>query len=215
MTTIIPPGRIMPEESDYITSVVKTTKPQIVLESGTGSGGGSTLSIVRGLLENKSGVLHTFEPYRSFYDGARQYYEASEFASFIKLYNRDFNEFVNNLDNQSIEGWGAAEIVWSSIDLMFLDGGDEAENGQWKLSPEYLNSHPEESENFKAFKTIEQRCKIGMNLMCHDWITGRGSFIRKYLENKNYVGWKMVKFINSVEESGHQIGMCHLVRMGK
>jgi len=202
----------MPEEMDYIANIVKTTKPQIVLESGTGSGGGSTLSIVKGLLENKSGVLHTFEPYKSFYDRAGQYYEASEFAPFIKLYNRDFNEFINNLDNQPTSGWGMTDIVWPLIDLMFLDGGDEREDGQWKLTPEYLNSHPEESENFKAFKTIEQKCKIGMNLMCHDWITGRGSFIRKHLENKNYTGWKVVKFIDSVEESRHQIGMCHLVR---
>lgn len=188
----VPLGQMCQEEREYLFNVVKILKPQLVLESGTWKGGGSTLCIVRGLFENKNGMLHTFETHKLFYEEARRYYETSEdFSTHIKLYNQDFIAFVERLTE------------WSSTDLILLDGGDETPDGQFKLS---MNMYPENSENLKSFKIIEQKCKTGTHVLLHDWTTGRGSFIRTYLEDKNYSGWKLVHLVSS------QVGLAHIVK---
>ena len=56
----IPSGQMTDNEKQYIYNLVKNINSKLSLESGTWYGGGSTLSLAKGLYETK-GILHTFE----------------------------------------------------------------------------------------------------------------------------------------------------------
>lgn len=101
------------------------------------------------------------------------------------------------------------EVIDQSIidktSLFFMDGGDENEHGQLKLP---ANMYPQHSENLAAFKILEKRIKSGTHVLCHDWLVqgGRGTFIKWYLDNNDWDGWKL----HFVENS---YGMSHLIKL--
>ncbi len=192
-----PPGQLSQEEKNYLTSVVLHIKPNIVLESGTWFGGGSTLSLVHGLYKNKKGILHTVEEVVGFFQVASNYYVNSKYSSFIKLYNDSFISVINNMN-------------LSEVDLFFLDGGDETPEGQHKLPiSEYINNY-DVSENVQSFKIIEKQIKPNTHLILHDWNIphGRGNFIKRYLEKENKMKhYKLQCCLNTTT------GLAHLIKI--
>jgi hypothetical protein len=170
----IPPGQMSENEREYIYNTVKKINSKLSIESGTWYGGGSTLSITKGMYETK-GVLHTFEEHYDFYKVAKEFYDNSIYANNIKLYNSSFIKGISELSDEFLK----------SVDLILLDGGDESPDGNHKLNvSSYLNDY-NISENVQSFKLLENKISIGCNLLLHDWsiIEGRGNFIKRYLES--------------------------------
>lgn len=189
----IPAGQLSTTERDYLFNIVVSTKPNLIIESGTWMGGGSTLSLVKGLFENKMGKLHTYESHTPFWNIASNFYENSEYKPYISLFNKDFVESMKeySFDDNKV--------------VIFLDGGDETPDGAPKLP---LEMYPEASENLQSFKILEPKIKSGTNVMLHDWTVdnGRGTFIKKYLEKTNFDGWQVVNVVNATT------GLAHLIR---
>lgn len=196
-TNTIPPGQLSIEERKYLKNVVTTFKPNLLLESGTWFGGGSTLSLVEGLYENKKGILHTVEEVTGYYTVANNFYKNSKYLDFIKLHNSSFISFINTID-------------LSEIDLIFLDGGDEAPDGKHKLElKEYLKDY-NCSENVQSFKIIEERIKPNTHVILHDWndVQGRGNFVKRYLEKEDKM--KYFKIHNCLNIT---TGLMHLIKI--
>ncbi len=192
------PGQLNGSERFYLQSLVERIKPEIVIENGTWYGGGSTLFLVKGLCNNQKGVLYTYETHKPFFDVANNFYghcgNPNNYTPFIKLFNADFNTSMVELDQEIID----------KTSIFFMDGGDENEHGHLKLPKEM---YPEHSENLGAFKIIEKRIKSGTHVLCHDWLVegGRGTFIKWYLDNKKWDGWKLLYLETSY-------GMAHLIK---
>lgn len=192
-----PEGQLSQEERKYLTNVVLDIKPNIILESGTWFGGGSTLSLVDGLYQNKRGILHTVEEVLGFFEVANNYYLNSKYLNFIKLYNSSFISVINNMN-------------LSDVNLIFLDGGDETPDGQTKLPlSEYINDY-NVSENVQSFKIIEEKIKSNTHIILHDWNVkeGRGNFVKRYLEKENKIKhYKMHSCLNNTT------GLAHLIKI--
>ena len=88
----------------FLQMISKMIQPRYVLEIGTFTGF-SALCLAQGL--TRDGVLHTIEIRDEDADTARKYFEASEFASKIKLHVGDAKEILKKLS----EPW----------DLVFID----------------------------------------------------------------------------------------------
>lgn len=192
-----PPGQLSIEERNYLKNAVITFKPNLIIESGTWFGGGSTLSLVEGLYKNKKGILHTVEEVTGYYNIANNFYKNSKYLNFIKLYNSSFVSFINNID-------------LSQVDFIFLDGGDETPEGTHKLElKEYLNDY-NCSENVQSFKIIEQKIKPNTHIILHDWnhMHGRGNFVKRYLEKEDKM--KYFKLHNCLNFT---TGLAHLIKL--
>ena len=195
----IPDGQMSENERNYITDVVKKLNPKISIESGTWYGGGSTLSIVKGLL-NTDGVLYTYEEHFDFYDVAKNFYKNSEYVDNIQLFNLSFITGIDEFDDKFYE----------SIDFVLLDGGDELPNGDHKLDVnEYFDEY-NKSENVQSFKILENKIKIGCHLLLHDWSVdiGRGHFVKRYLEESGNI--KNFEIINLLNDT---TGLVHLKKI--
>lgn len=193
----LPEGQMTHEERNYIEKIIKENNFKFVVESGTWYGGGSTLSIMKGLIQT-NGVLFTYEEELSFFDVARNFYENSIFSKNIKLYNISFLEGLKNLSEETL----------LKIDLVLLDGGDETPNGFHKLEiDEYIKDYYK-SENVQSFIYLEDKLKPNCHLLLHDWSIeiGRGNFIKRYLTDKNFQGFEL---INIIETS---TGLAHLIK---
>ena len=118
----IPSGQMTDNEKQYIYNLVKNINSKLSLESGTWYGGGSTLSLAKGLYETK-GILHTFEEHYDFYKIAKEFYDSSIYDN-VKLYNSSFTNGLKEFSDDFLK----------SLDLILLDGGDELPNGKHKLS---------------------------------------------------------------------------------
>lgn len=194
----IPLGQMSKNERNYIYETVININAKLIIESGTWYGGGSTLSLVKGLYET-NGILHTFEEYYEFYVEAKKFYDSSIYVNNIKLYNTSFINGLHELPND----------FFKSIDLILLDGGDELPNGNHKLS---ISSYIEDyniSENVQSFKFLEDKINVGCNLLLHDWsITeGRGNFVKRYLESNNINNFEIINIINE------STGLAHLKKV--
>lgn len=85
------------EVAEFLYALVRVLKPQVVVESGTGRGYAS-MALSVALRANGKGVLHTFEPIRSYQDEAR---------------GRLNGLPVEFHDGLSCEGWnGPADLVF-------------------------------------------------------------------------------------------------------
>ena len=193
-----PLGQMTLNERDYVYNTVKNTNTKLAIESGTWYGGGSTLSIVKGLYETQ-GMLHTFEENYSFYEVAKRFYDNSIYTKNIQLYN---NSFINGLKNLSYK-------LLNSVDLILLDGGDELPNGLHKLKiDEYIKNY-NVSENVQSFKFLEDNIKVGCHILLHDWliVQGRGNFIQRYLIDTNNTNFKLINVIYG------STGLAHLQKI--
>jgi hypothetical protein len=187
-------GQLNQIERNYLHNLVIDKKPDIILESGTWYGGGSTLAMVSALKNNNKGILYTYETHIPFYNVATKYYRNSIYYNYIKLLNEDFVIAISNL----------GEDFYKKVSIVFLDGGDENQFGQLKLP---ICMYPESSENLASFKILENKVNRGTHVICHDWLVenGRGTFIKWYLDLKKWEGWKL----EFLEQS---YGMAHLIK---
>lgn len=190
---MIPQGQLSKVERDYLYKITTEIRPNIVLESGTWYGGGSTYAIYKALRDMRYGMLLTYESCERFWKIANDFYADSPF---IMCLNLEFTERMEKADG---------DPMWNDVGMVFLDGGDEDENGKLKLPEE---SYPEASENLAAFKIIERNAISGTHVLCHDWNIngGRGTFIKSYLQSTNYEGWTLTKVIPETT------GLAHLIR---
>jgi hypothetical protein len=193
----IPSGQMTDNEKQYIYNLVKNINSKLSLESGTWYGGGSTLSLAKGLYETK-GILHTFEEHYDFYKIAKEFYDSSIYDN-VKLYNSSFTNGLKEFSDDFLK----------SVDLILLDGGDELPNGKHKLSIlEYINDY-NNSENVQSFILLENKINVGCNLLLHDWsiIEGRGNFIKRYLEDTNNTKFELINIIPG------STGLAHLKKI--
>lgn len=191
---IKPDGQLVDGDRNYLYALTLGIKPQIIIESGTWKGGGSTYFLVSALKKNQKGILYTYEEQKQFYDIAFNFYNTEEWKPYIKLFNEDFVKAMININQEILD----------NTSLIFLDGGDETVEGQLKLP---ANKYPEHSENLASFKILEKRIKTGTSVVCHDWLGGRGEWIKIYLDSKKWEGWKLL-YLNT-----NSVGMSHLIKL--
>ena len=196
---IIPEGQMSQIERDYIYKTIKNSNVKVALESGTWYGGGSTLSITKGLTET-NGILYTYEECNQFYNVAKNFYHNSEYINNIRLFNSSFIDGLSEL----------SEEFYKSIDFILLDGGDELPNGSHKHDTiKYLENF-NISENVQSFKILENKIKIGCDILLHDWTinVGRGNFVKRYLETSNNIN--NFQLINVIDTT---TGLAHLKKI--
>jgi hypothetical protein len=124
----IPDGQLSNVERDYLFNLVVSLKPNLVIESGTWQGGGSTLFLVKALFENKAGQLHTYETYTPYWECANNFYEQSVYKPYISLFNEDFinatkrynfedNSVVIFLDGEMKHGMQSCHFLQNCIQI--------------------------------------------------------------------------------------------------
>jgi predicted O-methyltransferase YrrM len=153
-------GQLNTEERRLLTSAVRdvATKPKIVLEVGTWLGGGSTLHFLRALEANGEGHLWGIEADRGIYDRMiANIREAAPEAAhrFTPLFGRS---------QDVIPQWLAEQGAGISIDVVFLDGGDNP------------------LEQITEFRLIADRIPVGGQLLAHDANFRKGKWLRPYLQ---------------------------------
>jgi hypothetical protein len=191
-------GRISIKEANFLYDLIKQFRPNICLESGTGTGAGSTRSIVSSLVDNNYGVLYTYEEYKQFYDTACMTFNNEKDKKFVNIVNKRFNDGILDLNDE----------MFDKIDFVFLDGGDEAEDSNTKLPVDEYLKNVNLSENVQSFKYLENKLKKGTHVCLHDWSIsgGRGNFVKQYLQSTNFHGFKLVSVLE-----GHT-GLAHLIK---
>jgi len=153
------PTKMASHELQYLYDISVKIKPKILLESGTHCGQCSTYALFAALVENKTGILYTYEIHKPFFDAAVAFYikiKNSEQA--IVLKNEDFVLAVKNLSND----------FFKDVDFVFLDGGDERADGGHKLPGEDYLKNIDISENVQSFKLLECRANDGTHVILHD-----------------------------------------------
>jgi predicted O-methyltransferase YrrM len=153
-------GQLNAEERRLLTSTVRDvpTKPKVVLEVGTWLGGGSTLHFLRALEANGDGHLWGIEADRGIYDQMiANIREAAPEAAhrFTPLFGRS---------QDVIPQWLAEQGAKTSIDIAFLDGGDNP------------------FEQITEFRLIADRIPVGGQLLAHDANFRKGKWLRPYLQ---------------------------------
>lgn len=191
-----PPGQLADVERKYLYDLVRSSRPQVVVESGTWKGGGSTLFLASALSDNASGELHTWESHEPFYQEALRFYQRQRhLRDRVHLHLGDFVGAVERL----------SDVFVSGIGVVFLDGGDETPDGKLKLP---LEQYPDSSENVRSFKALSPRLRSGTHLLLHDWGVqgGRGMFVRQVLEREGFGAWRIVEVLDT------GTGMCHMMK---
>jgi len=189
-------------DGGYIRDLILLRKPSLVIECGTGKTAVSALSIVKSLMETGVGKLISYEIGNITYRKARESLKMNgiEEGKFLKLVNDDFINFFNNIDKIG------------DPDIVFLDGGDEKLiNPQWHVNGKNYGKDSlfslGISENLTFFKKIEDESNFftQSDILLHDWDYGRGTFIKKYLEQKKFKGWEVIKVLDN-----KRFNLCHL-----
>jgi len=191
-----PSGQLADVERRYLYDLVRVTRPQIVVESGTWKGGGSTLFLANALADNADGELHSWESHEPFHREATSFYRRQKrLRDRVHLHLGDFVRAAEGFSNSFISGTG----------VVFLDGGDETPEGKLKL-PE--DQYPAASENVRSFQLLSPRLQPGTHLLLHDWGVqgGRGMFVRQVLERDGFGPWRIVEVLKT------GTGMCHMIK---
>ncbi|MBA3544340.1 MAG: class I SAM-dependent methyltransferase [Chthoniobacterales bacterium] len=158
MTAAIP-GQLNEEERRILASAVcdAIKRPQVVLEVGTWLGGGSTLVFLRGLQQNGAGHLWGIEADRSVYDAMLANIRAAApeaLHRFTPLFG--FSDAI-------IPKWVSDNGGDLSVDLVFLDGGDNP------------------MEQVTEFHLLDPHIPIGGELFSHDAKLRKGKWLVPYV----------------------------------
>lgn len=146
-------------ERRFLTEAIRNAskKPQVVLETGTWFGGGSTLHILRALHQNGTGHLWGIEIDRSIYTQMI----ANIRAALPEAADRFTPVFGRSQD--VIPRWLAESGAVGRVDFVFLDGGDNP------------------LEQIVEFKLLADRIPVGGRLMAHDAKMRKGKWLVPYL----------------------------------
>jgi len=169
-------GQLWNADRTCLYETVLETKPKQVFEVGTWLGGGSTFFLAKGLQKNGFGQLHTSET------------DAAAHGQAVKNYQREFPEllpFVKFYLGSSLQVFPPV-LTSKSVDILFLDGADNAE------------------ETVAEFMMFEPFFHPGSIFMAHDWLDRADAqkmrLLRPILENSK--DWKIVKVIGPPESVG-------------
>ena len=160
------PGQMWYAERKALYETILRYHPDVVCESGTWLGGGSTLFISQALFDNKKGVLHTTEA------------DAERAASATQNYERHLSHlrpFVQFHCGSSVEAFPAILAQSRKIDAVLLDGAEDAE------------------ATFSEFRMFEPSLSPNAIVMAHDWNTAKAALIRPFLEKSSE--WKQVLYV--------------------
>jgi len=152
-------GQLNAEERRILTEAILrgVRKPRVVLEVGTWLGGGSTLHLLRALEQNGEGHLWGIEADRSIYEAMLSNIGAAApeaLHRFTPLFG---------LSHAVIPEWLAEQGSGFSIDVVFLDGGDNP------------------LEQIEEFKLLDPRIPIGGQLLSHDAKLRKGRWLVPYI----------------------------------
>ena len=153
------PAQLNERERQILTTAIRTAsrKPRVVLEVGTWLGGGSTLQFLRALHQNGEGHLWGIEADRSVFDRMIENIRAASpeaLSRFTPLFG---------LSQKVIPDWLAQQGTGSTVDVVFLDGGDNP------------------LEQIVEFKLLADRIPVGGRLLSHDAKLRKGKWLRPYL----------------------------------
>ena len=152
-------GQMNAEERRILREAVldASPKPQVVIEVGTWLGGGSTLHLLRALEENGAGHLWGIESDRSIYEAMLANIRAAAPEAvdrFTPLFGRS---------NEVIPQWLSEQPKDFSVDVAFLDGGDNP------------------LEQITEFKLLDPYIPVGGRLLSHDAKLRKGKWLVPYL----------------------------------
>jgi len=152
-------GQLNEQERGILTSAVRDAKkkPKVVLEVGTWLGGGSTLHFLRALKENEDGHLWGIEADHQIYEKMIQNIRTAvpnAADRFTPVFGRS---------QKVIPDWLNERSETESVDLVFLDGGDNPR------------------EQITEFKLLADRIPVGGRLFSHDAKLRKGKWLRPYL----------------------------------
>ncbi len=132
-------------------------KPEVVLEVGTWLGGGSTLHFLRALEQNGRGHLWGIEADRSIYDRMLE-----NIGSAAPEAMHRFTPLFG-LSHDVIPTWLAEKGGNFSVDVVFLDGGDNP------------------LEQVTEFKLLDAHIPVGGQLLSHDAKLRKGRWLVPYV----------------------------------
>jgi predicted O-methyltransferase YrrM len=159
MTKTVIDGQLNERECQILTAAIcdAPKKPQVILEVGTWLGGGSTLHFLRALQKNGEGHLWGIEADRSIYDRMIENIRAAAPEALLRFTP------LFGLSQKIIPSWLAEKGVNWTVDVAFLDGGDNP------------------FEQITEFKLLASRIPVGGRLLAHDTKLRKGKWLRPYL----------------------------------
>ena len=157
-------GQLSNEERRILTECILQTKPTVVIEVGTWLGGGSTLHILRALHQNGKGRLWGIESDRDVYE-----------RLLVNLRNaapEAIDRFTPlfGLSQEVLPHWIAGEGSGLSVDVAFLDGGDQPQ------------------EQITEFELLDPLIPVGGHLFAHDARMRKGKWFVPFLSRLDH--WK-------------------------
>ena len=170
------PGQMWYAERKVLYETIRQYRPQVVCESGTWRGGGSTYFIASALRENNSGILHTTEANSEFFGEATHSY-GTVLSSLLPFVEFHFGE--------SAAVYPPLLPKLGKVDAVLLDG---AEDGP---------------QTFQEFQVFEPYLGPGSIVMAHDWNTEKTAVLRPYLEAS--AEWTLIQLVPPPQSVGFAV----------
>jgi predicted O-methyltransferase YrrM len=159
MTSPVIEGQLNDEERRLLADAVLNApkKPEVVVEVGTGLGGGSTLTFLRALHQNGTGHLWGVEADRDVYDRMT--------ANLNTLGPEIVGRFTPlfGFSEEVLPGWIAGQKKPFQIDVAFLDGGNRP------------------LEQIREFEILDPYFPVGARLFTHDAMRRKGKWLVPYI----------------------------------
>ena len=160
-------GQMWYAERKLLYKTIRKYQPDVVCESGTWMGGGSTLFIAQALHDNGHGVLHTTEISPEFHHSAQENYRRHlrHLLPHVQFHLGDSTDIY-------------AELLPSlqRVDVLLLDGAEDAE------------------QTWREFTLFEPFLSPDAILMTHDWNTDKMARVRPHLTSA--VEWRLERILN-------------------
>ena len=152
-------GQLNARERDLLTETVRNTspKPRTILEVGTWLGGGSTLHFLRALQANGEGHLWGIEANRGIYERMLENIRSAA-PETAHLFTPLFG-----FSDEVIPKWLAEQGADATVDLTFLDGGDNP------------------MEQIMEFRLLDPVIPVGGQLFAHDAFLRKGKWLVPYM----------------------------------
>ena len=170
------PGQMWYADRKALYDAVRRCKPQVICESGTWLGGGSTFFIAQALYDNGGGILHTTEVSAEFHAAASESYDRrlSRLRPLVEFHLGTSAQVYSRLLPQI-----------GPVDALLLDGAEDAQ------------VTVEEFQMFAPF--LSSRAVV----MAHDWNTEKMRRLRPILEDTSQ--WTLQKRVTPPHSVGFAV----------